>query len=124
MSENDPSEETLIDESVELEEVTLEEIKANLPKVFMNPSKDEPDVSFDFKLNEIEKVKIAKNRKTKVGTADMIVLYSEPVINCFRNAYLQLCDFITKNKIKLPAMIRYVTREGADFNTKYIFEKV
>jgi len=50
MSENDPIEETLLDESVELEEVTLEEIKANLPKVFMNPSKDEPDVSFDFKF--------------------------------------------------------------------------
>lgn len=124
MSENDPIEETLLDEEVVLEEITLEEIKANLPKVFMNPSKDEPNVSFEFKLNEIEKVMVAKNRKTKVGTADMLVLYSEPVINCFRNAYLQLCDFINANKIKLPATIRYLTREGTDFNTKYIFEKV
>lgn len=107
-----------------LEEITLDEIKANIPKVFMKPSDLQPDVAFDFLLNNIKKVKVIPRMKTRVGIQDMYVLDTVPQIRCFRNALTQLENFVEKNKIKLPATIHYETRTGADFDTVYIFEKV
>lgn len=116
-------EETLELDLDSLEEVTLKEIRANIPKVFMKPSEKKPNVSFDFVLNDIKKVKVIPKQKTRVGIQDMYVLNSVPEIRCFRNALAQLEDFIKDEGIKLPSNLHYETRTGSDYETTYIFEK-
>ena len=105
----------------ELETVTFEEIQR--PKVFKAPTEQEPEVSFDFVLHSMN-VKVIKNKQSKMGTQDLYILDSLPEIYSYRNAVKQLETFLKKEKVKLPANIEYVTREGSSFDTKYIFKVV
>lgn len=97
----------------ELEKVSFSNVKR--PLVF-----GEND-SFDFELLELGAY-VVPNTKTKVGTQDMYILMTNPKIYCFRNALKQLEKFV--EKLKLPAKIKYLGRDGTQFETVYNFEVV
>lgn len=105
-----------LDEAInldELEKVSFSDVKR--PLVF-----GEKDV-FEFELLELGAF-VIKDQKTKVGTQDMYILITNPKIYCFRNALKQLEKFA--EKLKLPAKIKYLGREGSQFDTVYNFEVV
>ena len=110
-------------EEEELEETTLEAIRDEMPRIFAEATKEKPNVSFEFELYDIATVKVKRNMKTQLGTADMYILKSNPIIYCFRNAFNHLAEFVETNKIKLPATIKYIGREGSTLKTVYLFEK-
>jgi len=113
-SEKDIVEE--IDQNIDfekLEKVAFSDIKK--PMVFGKTD------TFVFELIETGAY-VIPNQKTRVGYEDMYLLVTNPKIYCFRNALKQLEKFVMTEKIVLPATIKYVGREGTDFDTKYMFE--
>jgi len=121
------SEEDITPEEIEnirkedLENTTLDEIVR--PRVFSKPTKENPNVSFDFILKS-NNVKVIKDKPSKMGTSDLYILDTLPEIYTYRNAVIHLREFVKANGLKIPANLKYVTREGSDFDTSYIFEEV
>jgi len=105
----------------ELETVTIKEVRESRPQIF-------GETPFDFILGDLGKAKVRRNIKTRVGSGDMYILDTNPMIYTFSNGYDQLYRFVEENKLKPNAKIRYVRNyipEGKDsFATTYEFEKV
>ena len=106
----------------ELEDITIEEVRASRPKIF-------GEDSFTFVLGEIRKAKVRRNVKTSKGFGDMYILHTmNPKIYTFGNGYDQLTKFVEANNLKKGDTIKYIRNyipEGKDtFDTTYVFEKV
>jgi len=123
--------EEIIDMTNEVvEEITLAEVKADIPRVFAKPTETEPDVTFDFVLHKIQSAGMIRNKKTRMGVGNLYILNSKPEVQCFRSAYVQLEKHLIDNKhiskkgdeLKKSVSLRYKTREGDTLTTKYIFE--
>jgi len=111
-------------ETVEIEKldfITVDEMKAERPKIF-------GDESFSFAINDISKARVIRNVKTRVGVGNMYILDTNPRIYTFGNAWEQLQNFYAENKLKSGSIVKYIEKyipEGKDsFSTTYKFEVI